>query len=364
MEVSVVISARNEFPNIVHTVHSIVNDLETFLKPGDFEIIIVDNGSTDPQSWRFLMERGMFYHRTIRVLHDPIMGNVTARNKGAAIAKGKYLFFSDAHMSYRVGSFKALIRAIDERGGIVHPLVQWMGGYEPSQPSYQYTIKLGEKIWGTWNNYVPVLGKSFAIPVSGHCCLGMKRSEFLELGGYNPFFRCYGGGELYLDLKWWMLGLGVSVVPDAVGYHLSAGRGYSFVQNDLIHNMMLMAFALGAPAFAERVYLRYLGKEGVNPERLTKMYNEALAESSPEKSFWSSREHVSFYDLITSRPWDVRNMAEHGAANSAVTVFDSTWTRSLSGEARTLFDSSPLQAELNALIAGPWAPLVYKGRGE
>ena len=48
MQVSVVISARNEFPNIVHTVHSIINDLETFLDHDEFEIIIVDNGSTEP----------------------------------------------------------------------------------------------------------------------------------------------------------------------------------------------------------------------------------------------------------------------------------------------------------------------------
>ena len=361
MKVSVVISARNEFPNIVHTIHSIVNDLETFLRHDDFEIILVDNGSTDPLSWRYLMERGMFYYRTVRVLFDPLMGNVTARNKGAAIAKGDYLFFSDAHMSYKVGSFKAMIKAIDERGGIVHPLVQWMGGYEPSQPSYQYTIKLGEKIWGTWNNYLPVLGKSFWIPVSGHCCLGMKRQQFVDFGGYNDWFRCYGGGELYLDLKWWMLGAGVSVVPDAVGYHLSAGRGYSFVQNDLIHNMMLLAFAMQAPAFAERVYLRYLGKEGVNKAVLTKLYNEARAESFSEESFWQTHEHVSFYDMITARPWDSRNMVEHGKSNSAVTVFDSTWTRELSGDALALFNASPLQKELGERIAGQWAHLVYKG---
>jgi len=48
--VSVVISARNEYPNIVHTVHSILNDLETFLRPGEFEVIIVDNCSDDGEN--------------------------------------------------------------------------------------------------------------------------------------------------------------------------------------------------------------------------------------------------------------------------------------------------------------------------
>ena len=52
--VSVVIPARNEFPNIVHTVYSIVNDLETFLSPAEFEIIIVANCIDD---W-YKCERG------------------------------------------------------------------------------------------------------------------------------------------------------------------------------------------------------------------------------------------------------------------------------------------------------------------
>lgn len=359
--VSVVISARDEFPQIVLTIHAIVADLETFLKPDEFEIIIVDNGSKNRDSWRFVAERGMFFHRTVRVLHDPIMGNVTARNKGAKIAQGKYLFFSDAHMSYRIGSFQKMIEAIDETGGIVHPSVQWMGGYEPSDPSYQYTIKLGEKIWGTWNRSMVSADKPFYIPVCGHCCLGMLRSQFLDFGGYNDFFRCYGGGELYLDLKWWMLGSTVASVPLAVGYHLSAGRGYSFVQNDLIHNMMLMSLALGADAFAERVYLRYLNKEGVNVDMLNTMYEDAKRESQHDKNTLIPRAVQSFYDVIINRPWDVANKNKHGVSASLVGVYDN-WTEELQGKARELFDASPLQKDLRVLIDTYLKEFIYKGK--
>lgn len=360
-KVSVIISARDEFPNIVHTVHSIVNDLETFLKPDDFEVIIVDNGSKNPESWRFLAWRGMFFHRTVRILFDPIMGNVTARNKGAAIAEGEYIFFSDAHMSYKIGSFKKMIEAIDETNGIVHPAVQWMGGYSPSSPSYQYTIKLGEKIWGTWNNYIVSSDKSFYIPVSGHCCLGMRRDQFIKFGGYNSFFRCYGGGELYLDLKWWMLGSCVSSVPEAIGYHLSAGRAYSYVQDDFIHNMMLLALALHADAFAERIYIRYLSKLGINEGKLKTMYEDAKREAEADRQFLLHTPHMSFIDLIVNRPWDVANVAKHGNKNSALGIFDNTWTSQLHGEAKRMFETSPLQAELGAIISSKLSHLVYKG---
>lgn len=360
MQVSVIISARDEFPNIVHTVHSIVNDLETFLRPSEFEIIIVDNGSRDKDSWRFLQERGMFFHRNLRVLHDPIMGNVTARNKGAKIAKGKYIFFSDAHMSYKIGSFKKMVDAIDETGGIVHPAVQWMGGYHPSDPSYQYTIKLGEKIWGTWNRALVSETEPFYIPVCGHCCLGMEREQFLKFGGYNDYFRCYGGGEVYLDIKWWMLGSCVSSVPTAVGYHLSAGRGYSFTQDDLIHNMMLLGLALGADAMAERVYIRYLGKDGVDKAKLLKMYEEAKIEASKDRQDLLPRVKQSFMDIIAGKPWDIENEKKHGKHASLIGVYDETWTSKLEGEAKTFYESSPLQAELKEFIAKHLAEYVYK----
>lgn len=359
--VSVIISARDEFPNIVHTVHSIVNDLETFLTPEQFEIIIVDNGSLNPESWRFIAERGMYYHRTVKVLHDPIMGNVTARNKGVEIADGEFIFFSDAHMSYRIGSFQKMIEAIKETGGIVHPAVQWMGGYEPSAPSYQYTIKLGEKIWGTWNRAIVSDTESFYIPVCGHCCLGMRRQQFLDFGGYNKFFRCYGGGELYLDLKWWMLGSTVSSVPQAVGYHLSAGRGYSFNQDDLIHNMMLMSYALGADAFAERIYIRYIGKAGINKDKLSKMRDEALHEAKFDREILLPRATMSFLDVIINRPWDKMNDQKHGKHDSYIGVYDKTWTDALAGDARALFDSSPLQKELSQVIETQLKEYVYEG---
>lgn len=362
MQVSVVISARDEFPNIVHTIHSIVNDLETFLKPDEFEIIIADNLSREPNSWRFIQERGMFFHRTVKIYHDPIAGNVTSRNKAARkVASGKYLFFSDAHMSYRIGSFKAMIEAIDETGGMVHPPVQWMGGYEPSEPSWQYTLKLGEKIWGTWNRALVHETKSFYIPICGHCCLGMLRQQFLDFGGYNDYFRCYGGGEVYLDMKWWMLGSCVSSVPTALAYHLSAGRGYSYKQDDLIHNMMLLAYALGADAMAERVYLRYFNKEGINRDVLDRMQKDALREASHDREILLPRCTRTFIQTVVDRPWDVKNLEKHGKKASFLGIFDETWTHTLSGEAKILFDNSPLQKELATVIETHLKEFVYRG---
>ena len=193
--ISIVIPARNEWPNIVHTIYSIIHCLEADgFSNKDFEIIIVDNGSDDDAFPRrgvkgtisYLMPRGIYWSRVLRVVKDPIFGNHTARNVGAKIALGKYLFFSDAHMAYRPGFFKTMIKTIDESGGLFHGAINWLGAYPPhhSGTGFQYTIKLGEEIKGTWNNRCVDVDKWFAIPSQGHCSVGVLKEQFEKFGGY------------------------------------------------------------------------------------------------------------------------------------------------------------------------------------
>ena len=140
------------------------------INPKEVEVIIVNNTSEDWKDEKYdwskpgdrgttnhLMPRGAFWSKTLRVLYDPIAGNHSARNKGARIARGKYLFFSDAHMSYRPGFFKLMMKTIDETKGLFHGSIAWMGAYpvHESGVGHGYTIKLGEEIKGTWNNYIP-----------------------------------------------------------------------------------------------------------------------------------------------------------------------------------------------------------------
>src|SRR3990167_3031900 len=219
---SVIIPARNEFPNIVHTVHSILNCWEADgFDAKQIEVIIVNNCSTDYNDPKYdyskpgdrgttehLMPRGIYHSRTLRVLYDPIAGNHSARNRGAKIARGKYLFFSDAHMSYKPGFFKLMLKTIDETGGMFHGSIAWMGAYPPHEGGVgtQYTIKLGEEIKGTWANYRPWGDDWFYIFGLGHCSVGVRRDQFLAFGGYPDVHRTYGGGEFFVDALWLMMG--------------------------------------------------------------------------------------------------------------------------------------------------------------
>ena len=373
---SVIIPARNEFPNIVHTVHSIINTWEADGFDGkDLEIIIVNNCSTDYNDSKYdpskpgdrgttehLMPRGIYHSRILRVLYDPIAGNHSARNKGAAIARGKYLFFSDAHMSYRPGTFKYGLKAVDESGGIVHCGIAWMGGYPPHPTSVgmQYTIKLGEEWKGTWNTYHPWSDKWFYIPSQGHCSLFVKRTQFLDFDGYPRYHRTYGGGEFYTNMKWWMYGSSVVVEPRAVGYHLASSRGYAYTHDDYIHNVYNCAYALGCDDWLERTHLNYLrrGREDV----LERMLAEAKVEMRETRKIVEARRITTFNDLLVDRPWDKLNMERGGAANSSLLIYHHSWIELIKSNPKVYerFKNSPTQQALSKFIVEKLHNYIYK----
>lgn len=366
------------FPNVIHTIHSIINCLEADgFNYRDFEIILVDNGSDDNNyprtavkgTTQYLMPRGAYWSRILRVIKDPIFGNHTARNKGAEIARGEYLFFSDAHMSYKPGFFKNMIQTIDESGGLFHGAINWMGAYPTSfsGSGYQYTIKLGEEIKGTWNNRVVSTDKWFYIPAQGHCSVGVKKDQFFKFGGYpgmiDPMshLSSYGGGEFYLDMKWWMFGSSVATHPDCIGYHLASERGYSYHHDDYIRNVMAIGYALGMDEWRERAYINWLRKG--RKDVLDKLMAQSEERMKKDREFIEKKRKKTFNEVLLELPWDKMNMERLGKKNSALQILHDSWLpllRQAPKYCQDAYDNSPLQRGLEKFINDNLSEYVYK----
>lgn len=369
MILSIIIPARNEFPQVVMTCHSIINCLKgDGFEDKDFEIIIVDNGSNDdifPQrgtkgTTSYLMGRGMYWSRILRILRDPICGNHSARNKGAEIARGKYLFFSDAHMSYAPGFFKNILKAVDESGGLVHGVIAWMGAYpvHAGAGGYQYTIKLGEEIKGTWAPY-KLSNDWFYIQAQGHCSVAVRKDQFMKFGGYPKVHRTYGGGEFYNDMKWWMFGSCVVVEPKAIGYHLASGRGYSYNHDDYLHNVSNIGYALGMDDWRERFYLN-CARNG-RKEVLDKMWLEAEKEMASDRLFIEKNRKMMFNELLIERPWNKMNDARHGKHNAGLQILHDTWLALIKGTpVEKLYLESKYQKGLEEFINNNLVEFIYK----
>lgn len=90
--VSVVIPYYNRAETIDDTLTSLTN--QTFT---DFEVIIVDDGSTDKESIQKLKEVNRDFNTlSIQVVHQANGGVSKARNKGISISKGKYIICLDS----------------------------------------------------------------------------------------------------------------------------------------------------------------------------------------------------------------------------------------------------------------------------
>lgn len=374
---SVVIPARNEFPNIVHTCYSLWHCWEADgFDPNLMEIIIVNNCSMDwhDAKWErvkpgdrgtsdYMIPRGAFWNRKLRLLYDPIAGNHSARNKGARIARGKYLFFSDAHMAYKPGFFKHMIETIDKTGGMFHGCIGWMGAYPPTQSGVGcgYTLKLGEEIKGTWNNYYPNTKDYFYIAALGHCSVGVLRTQFLQYGGYPEIHRSYGGGEFYINMKWWMFGSCVVTHPQAIGYHLASGRGYSWNHDDYIHNVYNIGWALGMDEWLERAHLNWM-RNG-RREVLERMMAEAKKEAADDRIFINENKKKTFNELIVERPWEKLNKEKYSVGFPNLLIYHDSWLdllKSAPQYVKDIYYSSELQQDLEKFINTNLSDFVYK----
>ena len=385
--VSFIISARNEYPQVAMTVDNLMmNCYESGIH--DWEVIIADNGSTDltTKFWTHAFanpyaknadhqlkgelrynSRGLVNDGRLRFTYDPVFSNVGARHKAVKYAKYSKIIFADAHISLKPGTVKYVLDDLDEFGGIIHCPVGWMGAsvYRP-RAGMQYSYKIGEKIWGTWNFAQTTDKGPFYVPLSGHCFIGVNKDEYMDFGGYDTHQQIYGGGENYLDTLYWLMGSTVMTEPRGLVFHLSAGRGYSYNMNALIHNMMLTAYTLGGEKWSERILLTYLNKPGTKKDYLYKMYETALAEGKEKRDMIASRQVRTIdetlglvgehdcdgscrgekYRGISShkkRPWDILNDEKWGNHLSFVQVFEDWTDRLTDPEAIDFYKNSPNQ---------------------
>jgi GT2 family glycosyltransferase len=167
--------------------------------PAPWEVIVVDNRSTDGSAElarRFVSR--MADLRVIPALNG--VGPAYARNFGAAHAKGDGLIFVDQDDQVAPGYLEAMGRAL-----AVHDFV----GARVDHVKLNRARFAGNRSWQS-EGIMP--GSYF--PTTSGCAMGIKRTLFEQLGGFDERF-------LYsqdIDLSWraQLAGFGLVFVPDAL----------------------------------------------------------------------------------------------------------------------------------------------------
>lgn len=106
--ISLVIPCLNEKQTIARAVRDAHSNAKKYFRKSEYELIVADNGSTDGT---LEIIRPL---KNIRVVHVPIRGYGAALHWGIMKAKGKYVLFADADLSYPFSNLKFFIPTIGQ----------------------------------------------------------------------------------------------------------------------------------------------------------------------------------------------------------------------------------------------------------
>jgi glucosyl-dolichyl phosphate glucuronosyltransferase len=218
--ISLVIPTYNRAHVLKRALHSAVN----LDYPSDrYEIIVVDNGSTDatPAAVKDAQDRKP-KHR-INYIREERLGLHNARHAGVWAAKGNILVFTDDDATFAPGWLRAYAAAFD-----AHPEMVAAGGpvrasWEAPPPKWLVEFIGDAKTFGILSLMEPY--DDFCLNSDGEFFgvnMAIRANVLLEMGGFNPeaFGDVWlGDGEAGLMYKLWNHKMLIGYVPDALVYH-------------------------------------------------------------------------------------------------------------------------------------------------
>jgi len=214
---SVVVPAYNAADSIA----SCLNALENQTMPADtYEVIVVDDGSRD-RTAEIVKAFSCTY------AHQPNRGPAAARNRGAALARGDIILFTDADCIAQENWIEEMVRPFgDTRVTAVK------GAYKTKQHSLAARFAQIE-----FEDRYDLLKRSVSIDMVDTYAAAFNRRVFLDMGGFDENFPVANNEDTDLSYRLATAGHMMLFSPEACVYHthpdtvikylrLKFGRGY------------------------------------------------------------------------------------------------------------------------------------------
>jgi glycosyltransferase involved in cell wall biosynthesis len=192
--VSVIIPCYNQGEFVDEAIYSVLS--QTFQ---DFEIIVVNDGSTDPFTIKHLQQ--LCFPKT-RILHTDNQGLPAARNNGIREAQGKYILPLDADDRIGKTYIEQAVRLLDadQKLGIVYCKGEYFGDRNGEWFLPEYSLE--EMLI---NNLI-------------FCTALFRKSDWEEVGGYDPAM-IYGWEDYDFWLSLIEFGRKVEKIPEILFYY-------------------------------------------------------------------------------------------------------------------------------------------------
>jgi len=340
-KLSVIISNRNDVSMLVVTIRSCIEELRP-LGLENCEIVIVDN--SDPQIYALIssaLPTGYIKDGLLKVFRQDFPCIFTARELAAEKASGQYILCVDSHMLIGRDCFLDLVTFMDAHQddptlGFAHAPISWAHQHE-RHARHDRDMSVSEL--GNW-------GAAYKFPQT-ITWKGMpwicRRDWFLSreqgINGYGALSQhrlSWGGGDLHIGLKPWLLGYRNWAVPTRACIHIGPfpkididDTNHNIVKADVIARDKYRVWAIsgnGPHAIGFLVSCYILGGEPMmkrNESAITrrfgrfidvrKEWKSAKEFGQEEKDWLDANKKLSFEQLLLTRPWDEcpRN-ASHG----------------------------------------------------
>lgn len=227
--ISIIIPVKNEGINVRSTLTSLLQNTTRY----PIEIIVVDDGSTDNCCHFLTTEQNVF---PVRLITTHGLGAAPARNLGAEYARGEYLIFCDAHLSFEPYWIDRLTELILNR--TTDAIAPAIGSItEPHKVGYGQT--LDHRLGVVWNSH-PQRPVPIAILPGG--CFVIPKSIFIDIGGFDRGFQVWGYEDIEISIKLWLFGYRCYVHPDVKILHLFRNlHPYTVTHTHVYYNMLRMA---------------------------------------------------------------------------------------------------------------------------
>lgn len=211
--VSIIVIVYNEENNISHCIDAILN--QTY---SNFELIIVNDGSTDRTEDVIKLFKD---NRILYAKHPHNKGYASARNTGLKLAKGDYVFFTDADCTPRKDWIKKGLKFME-----TNPQLVAASGITKN---YCTQRKKGSLIDGA--SYTKgVIKYIYDFPSTMNCVC--KRKVLNQIGGFDERYNL-GGEDADFGLQVMKRGK-TSICKDMIVFHrakeMSLRRGLSLIK--------------------------------------------------------------------------------------------------------------------------------------
>ena len=243
---SVVIPVYNQYEQLKKVLNGFK---EQTVDSDEYEIVIVDDGSTDLLS----KERGVVlcekYNLNIELIHQKNSGRAVARNKGVQYSRGKRIIFCDADRIPYINFVREhMWKKINRKEVIIGNSYDYFGSYkkiEESKFDWNYILKMSrnpifyKKIQNYYleekNNNGEFIWLAY---LAGNSSI--DKEIFQRLGGFNEIFKERGFEHYELGYRLYKYGINFIINNKIFSFHIPHKRKKNFYKIQIEKNINLM----------------------------------------------------------------------------------------------------------------------------